>query len=89
MIKTFKFRLYPTRAQETAMNAMIEAHRALYNSALNERKFAYETTKKSVGYVQQAGWLKGNATKNWYFLQGQWFRRVDRAAAIWRGYESL
>ena len=64
MIKTFKFRLYPTRAQETAMNAMIEAHRALYNSALNERKFAYETTKKSVGYVQQAGWLKGARTRN-------------------------
>jgi putative transposase len=63
-MKTFKFRLYPTSAQITAMNAMIEAHRAVYNSALNERKLVYETTKKSVGYVQQARWLKGARERN-------------------------
>ena len=63
-MKTFKFRLYPTAAQITAMNAMIETHRAVYNSALNQRKFVYETTQKGVGYVQQARWLKGARTRN-------------------------
>ncbi len=86
-MKTFKYRLYPTRAQETAMYAMIEAHRAVYNSALNERKFVYETTKKRVGYVQQAGWLKGArrasgnadiASTNYSSLQAT-LRRLDKS----------
>ena len=46
------------------MHAMIEVHRCLYNAALNERKFCYETTKESVGYFKQAAWLKNARERN-------------------------
>src|SRR6266516_4086084 len=53
MRKTFKFRLRPTTAQETAMNATLEECRWLYNHLLDERKTAYETTGTSPSLYQQ------------------------------------
>src|SRR5436305_1166915 len=53
MRKTFKFRLRPTSAQETAMNATLEECRWLYNYLLEERKTAYETTGTSPSLYQQ------------------------------------
>ena len=63
-MKTYKYRLYPTRSQTTSMESLIEAHRGIYNSALNERKFCYETTGESVGYMKQAVWLKAARASN-------------------------
>src|SRR2546430_1390340 len=53
MRKTFKFRLRPTPAQETAMNATLEECRWLYNHLLEERKVAYETTGTSPSLYDQ------------------------------------
>ena len=52
-IKCFRYRLYPTRAQETALNATLDTLRLVYNSLLNERKFLYETTGKGVSQYAQ------------------------------------
>jgi len=61
-IKCYKYRLFPTRAQETALNATLDTLRLVYNSLLNERKFLYETTGKGVSqYAQEkhfAPWRK-------------------------------
>ena len=53
MRKTFKFRLRPTPAQETAMIATLEECRWLYNHLLEERKVAYETTGTSPSLYDQ------------------------------------
>lgn len=56
--RSFKYKLYPNRAQVTAMEELLETHRRLYNSALEQRKTAYETGGLSVSYFDQTKWLK-------------------------------
>jgi putative transposase len=58
MQRAYKYRLYPTRQQEAAFAVMLEAHRRLYNSALEQRKTAYEQVRQSVTYCRQSGWMK-------------------------------
>lgn len=61
-IKCYKYRLYPTRAQETALDATLDTLRKIYNSLLNERKFLYETTGNGISQYDQekrfASWRK-------------------------------
>ena len=45
---TFKYRLYPTAAQETAMQRTLDECRWLYNRLLEERRLAWEETETSV-----------------------------------------
>ena len=47
------YRLYPTPAQEAALQAQREAHRLLYNAALEQRRAAWKRQRVSVGYAQQ------------------------------------
>ena len=58
MRKAFKYRLYPNRSQTEALQATLEIHRRLYNSALEERRSLYEAERRSVSYVDQAAKLK-------------------------------
>jgi putative transposase len=53
MRKTFKYRLYPTPAQETAMQTTLDECRWLYNRLLEERKLAWEETDTSLSLYQQ------------------------------------
>ena len=55
--KAFKYRLYPTKQQEQALQETLERCRELYNAALQERKDAYRLQKKSITYNQQANQL--------------------------------
>lgn len=48
-----KFRLYPTRAQQTALEQTLDICRQVYNSFLHWRKFAYETTGEAPTLHQQ------------------------------------
>ena len=47
------YRLYPTPAQEAALQTQREAHRLLYNAALEQRRAAWKRQRVSVGYAQQ------------------------------------
>ena len=47
-MKTYKYRIYPTKAQETQLNQQLELCRWVYNKALETRKNAYEQEGKSV-----------------------------------------
>jgi len=49
MLKTYKYRIYPTKAQETSLDKMLEECRWLYNKILETRKNAYEQDGKSLG----------------------------------------
>ena len=63
-MKAFKYRIYPTKEQEKALDATLVTCRYLYNEALAERIDTYKKTKKSVTYVQQANAL--SSKKNEY-----------------------
>jgi len=48
-IRTFQYRLYPTKAQKKALQWQLDVSRHVYNMALEERKLAWELEEKSIG----------------------------------------
>ena len=48
MLKTFRFRLYPTKAQQTKINSTLESLRWVYNETLAIRKNTWEQEHKSI-----------------------------------------
>ncbi|MFL5693126.1 MAG: RNA-guided endonuclease InsQ/TnpB family protein [Ktedonobacteraceae bacterium] len=53
MRKMFQYRIYPTKKQETKLNATLEECRWLYNHLLGKRKETYEHTGKALTLYQQ------------------------------------
>jgi len=64
---------------------MLETHRRLYNSALEERRDVYETEKRSISYGEQSGILKATRKSNPYLAKTNFsstqatLRRLDKA----------
>jgi putative transposase len=56
--KTFKYRLYPSKAQLAALDGQLSEACRLYNACLEERRDCYRTTGKGVTYYTQAAQLK-------------------------------
>jgi putative transposase len=83
--KAFKYKLYPTHQQAVALNAMLETHRRLYNTALAERKEAWEQEQRSVSYGEQSAQLKATRTANPFLAATNFsscqatLRRLDKA----------
>jgi putative transposase len=53
MIKTYKFRLYPTKKQVEKLDWTLETCRILYNSCLVDRNRHYEETGKGLSRIDQ------------------------------------
>jgi putative transposase len=53
MLKAYKYRLYPSKAQQLLLEQTLEVCRRWYNTCLAERKEAYENEKRSVGKFEQ------------------------------------
>lgn len=53
MLKAYKYRLYPSKAQSLLLEQTLETCRRWYNTCLAERKDAYETEKRTVGKFEQ------------------------------------
>ena len=53
MIKTYKYRLYPTRKQTEKLDWTLETCRILYNSCLVDRNRHYEETGKGLSRIDQ------------------------------------
>ena len=53
MIRTYKYRLYPTNAHQKALDFLLWQGRLLYNAALEQRITAYRETGQGVTYPQQ------------------------------------
>lgn len=53
MLKTYKYRLYPSKSQQLLLEQTLETCRRWYNTCLAERKEAYENEKRSVGKFEQ------------------------------------
>lgn len=68
MRKSFRYRLYPTKAQRTALSKQLDCCRFVYNKALEARKEAWEQRQESVsrydtvkmlpGWKEEHEWLK-------------------------------
>lgn len=87
MLRTYKYRLYPTNKQKRILNQTLDVCRYLYNDSLAERKSAWECDKKSISYNDQAAELTQRKKVNSYpalkqvhsqVLQDV-LRRVDKA----------
>jgi putative transposase len=59
MMKTFKYRIYPSRAQVTKLERTLDICRELYNAALQERRDAWRVARKSVSCYEQQNQLPG------------------------------
>jgi putative transposase len=81
------FRLRPTARQHTALAACVEAHRELYNAALEERRDAWAHSKSRIYYGDQSAQLTGIRAVRpdqevWSFgSQQATLRRLDKAFA--------
>jgi len=53
MLKTFTYRLYPTKRQERLLTEQLEELRWLWNTLLAERKIACEERQEAVLYYDQ------------------------------------
>src|SRR4051794_6823738 len=54
----YKYRLYPTKAQAEFLTCQLREACDLYNCALQERRDAWKTCRKSINYYDQANQLK-------------------------------
>jgi putative transposase len=81
------FRLRPTARQHTALAACVEAHRELYNAALQERRDAWSHSRCHVRYGDQSAQLTAIRAVRpdqvvWAFSSQQaTLRRLDKAFA--------
>jgi putative transposase len=80
---TFKYRCYPTRAQDAALHAQVDEACRLYNGALQERRDAWKQAHRSVSYYEQANQLKairadGSLTLANFSACQDVLRRVDK-----------
>jgi putative transposase len=58
VIKNFKFRIFPSKAQTTKLAQTLDLCRDLYNASLQERRDAYKLNRISLNYYDQANQLK-------------------------------
>lgn len=56
--KSFRFRIYPSKAQITNLEYTLDLCRDLFNASLQERRDAYKLNRISLNYYDQANQLK-------------------------------
>jgi putative transposase len=59
MRRSFRYRLYPNRAQNAALNGQVDEACRLYNAALEERRAAWKSRRIVLCYYDQNRQLKG------------------------------
>ncbi len=69
LVKTYKYRLYPTKSQNRLLHQTIETCRRWYNTCLAERKAAWEIEKRSVSKFGQLAKVKDYRKENRYAAQ--------------------
>ncbi len=65
-MRTYQYKLKPTKPQLAAMEQTLEVCRRLYNGALAERRNAWENEKRSVNFAQQCASLPALKEKSAY-----------------------
>jgi len=67
--KSYKYRLYPNRAQAEALTEQLETHRRIYNSALEERMTAWKEGQRCVRYGDQSRAHKEARRENEFYAR--------------------
>ena len=82
MLKTYKYRLYPTRKQTEKLDEMLETCRILYNSSLVDRNRHYEEIGKGLSRIDQQKILVRDKKNIEYLMNihSQVFRVIERLA---------
>lgn len=88
MLRTYRYRMYPTEAQQASLNDILDLARWLYNHALAYRRKRWRESRVTVTYEQQAAmwrdWRNEEADDNPLRLLNmtagqQVLRRLDQA----------
>src|SRR4051812_34515561 len=84
MYRTYRYRLYPSKAQSLFLDNQLSEACSLYNAALQERRDAWKMAHHSVNYYEQANQLKdiraaGNLSIVNYSCAQDVLRRLDKA----------
>ena len=84
MKTAYKFRMYPNQEQEHRLELTLDTCRHLYNTALSDRKVAYEMDGASRSYEDQAAMLvaekrEGNFKGVFSQVLQDVLRRLDKA----------
>ena len=66
LLKTYKYRLYPSKAQGRLLEQTVETCRHWYNACLAERKTVWENEHRSVGKFEQLAKVKDYRRENPY-----------------------
>jgi putative transposase len=66
MLRTFAYRLYPSKPQARLLDSTLETCRRWYNQCLAERRNAYQQHGASVGKYQQLAKVKEQKASNSY-----------------------
>ena len=69
ILKTYKYRLNPSKAQHRLLDQTVETCRRWYNTCLAERKTVWETEKRSVSKFEQIAKVSGYRKENPYAVQ--------------------
>ena len=93
MIRTYKYRLSPTKQQQHLLAALFDQMQTVYNDALNERRWCWRRNRRSVTYYDQWNRIRDERHRlpdemgmlNATSIQ-QMLRRVDKAhQAFYKG----
>lgn len=57
MMRAFKYRLYPNKAQEVALRQMLTSHRIIYNECLSLRNMAWQMYGVGISFFEQRNWF--------------------------------
>lgn len=79
MLKTFEYRLYPSRTQARLLDQTLETCRNWYNTCLAERRGAWEQEQRSVGKFAQLAKVKDYRKGNPYAgrVPVRWHRPLE------------
>lgn len=69
MQTTYRYRLYPTKAQKRLLEATLETCRRWYNACLEERKSAWDERMESIGKYAQLRKVKDHRRENPFAAQ--------------------
>ena len=93
MIRTYKYRLSPTKKQQHLLSALFDQMQTVYNDALNERRWHWRRNRRSITYYDQWRRIRDERhalTAEMGLLNAtsiqQMLRRVDKACkAFYKG----
>jgi putative transposase len=78
VVRTFKYRVYPTRRQIEQIDSCLETSRLLYNHLLAEKRDAYKFAGKSLSRIDLQKQTKGNKLLHSWLVRGV-VVRIDTA----------